>query len=85
MRESMMRWAKALPPDAHGRPVEVYLPEVAFEAAPEARDREFLNEIPTTFNLPDETVDRLIESGRRLLREAPNFQRLRAALQAGAR
>ena len=41
-----------------------------------------MGEIPTTFTLPDETVDRLIEAGRRLLRESPEFQRLLAALHA---
>jgi NTE family protein len=85
LRESLSRWARALPPDAQGRPVEVYMPELAFEALPEAADREFFDEVPTTFNLPDTTVDRLIAAGRQLLRNAPEFKRLVAALQGDAR
>ena len=38
--------------------------------------KEFFNNIPTSFALKDEQVDKLIEAGRRLLREDPEFQQL---------
>jgi NTE family protein len=81
MRESLASWAHALPPDARNRLVRVYIPELSFESIADAREREFFNDIPTSFNLPDETVDRLIGAGRRLLRESPDFQRLVADLR----
>jgi len=43
-------------------------------------DRSFFNQIPTSFSLSDEQVDRLIEAGRELLRNNPNYQRLLADL-----
>jgi NTE family protein len=39
-------------------------------------DRSFFNQIPTSFSLSDEQVDRLIEAGRELLRNNPDYQRL---------
>jgi hypothetical protein len=37
---------------------------------------DFFNMILTSFNLNDEQVDRLIEAGRTLLRDNPEFQQL---------
>jgi len=82
MRESLSNWVSELPPDAHGRRVQTYLIDVAFDALEDPRERDFFNAIGTSFNLDDETVDRLIEVGRRLLRESPDFQRLVASLKA---
>jgi NTE family protein len=81
MHEALKKWAAALPPGKDGRPVEVYLPELAFDSLPEARDRQFFNDVPTSFDLPNESVDRLIEAGHRLLRDSPDFQRLVGGLQ----
>ena len=39
-------------------------------------DRRFFNRIPTSFSLSKEQVDRLIEAGRELLRNNPDYQRL---------
>jgi hypothetical protein len=46
----------------------------------DAKEREFFHNIATSFSLPDETADRLIEVGRRLLRESPDYQRFLAAV-----
>ena len=81
MRESLINWVNELPPDAHGRRVQTYLIDVAFSALEDPGERDFFNAIGTSFNLEDETVDRLIEVGRRLLRESPDFQRLVASLR----
>ena len=48
--------------------------------AASGEEGEFLNNIPTSFTLTDEQVDRLIDTGRRLLREHPDFQRLQQRL-----
>ena len=81
MRESLINWVNELPPDAHGRRVQTYLIDVAFSALEDPGERDFFNAIGTSFNLDDETVDRLIAVGRRLLRESPDFQQLVASLR----
>ena len=81
MRESLANGARALPPAPSKRAVHVSIPELAFESIADAREREFFNHVPTSFNLPDETVDRLIGAGRQLLRESPDYQRLLAYLR----
>jgi hypothetical protein len=60
---------------------QVYIPELTFESITNDEERNFFNDVPTSFSLPGETVDRLIEEGRKLLRESPDFQRLKANLQ----
>lgn len=49
---------------------------ISFDALADPKERSFFKNLPTTFNLPDETVDRLIEVGGRLLMESEEFQRL---------
>ena len=44
----------------------------------------FLNAFPANFSLSTEQVDRLIATGRELLRNNADFQRLVASLQDGA-
>ena len=44
-------------------------------------DQRFFNQIPTSFSLSEEQVDRLIEAGRELLRNNPDFQRLLTDLE----
>jgi NTE family protein len=57
--------------------------DLAFESLPEASDRDFFNEVPTSFTLPDATVDRLIDAGRHMLRDSPDYQRLLHDLAGG--
>ena len=47
-----------------------YIPELTFESLTNDEERNFFNDVPTSFSLPGETVDRLIEEGRKLLRES---------------
>lgn len=84
LRESLKNWTNEIPPDAQGRRVQTYVPEIAFETLADPQERAYFNELPTSFKLDDEQVDRLIEVGRRLLRQSPDFQRLLAALQPNA-
>ncbi len=81
MRASMESWAREVPADGDGAGIETYLVEVAFENVRDAEERKFLRNVPTSFKLADETVDRLIAAGRRLLRESPDFQELLEALR----
>jgi NTE family protein len=53
---------------------------LSFEDVPEGPLRRFLNEIPTSFDLDADQVDRLIATGRELLRNNTEFKRLLASL-----
>jgi NTE family protein len=54
---------------------------VSFDALEDADERRYFKQLPTSFYLKDEDVDRLREVGRRLLRDSPEFQRLLKALK----
>jgi NTE family protein len=56
-----------------------------FNGIEDPNQREFLNQIPTSFSLTDEQVDALIAAGGELLRGNPEFRRLLADLAADAR
>lgn len=60
--------------------VEVYPIQVAFEYIAAREERAWFKNLPTNFELPRDTVDRLRAVGRRLLHEDPQFQRLLKAL-----
>ena len=55
---------------------KVYFIRVHFHSSPDAAERTYLDAIPTSLHLPAETVDRLIQAGSRLLREAPAYREL---------
>lgn len=78
-QHSLERWTREL--STPERPVTHYFIRLSFEDVPEARLRLFLNEIPTSFALSDEQVDKLIATGRELLRNNAEFRRLLASLQ----
>jgi len=61
--------------------LDPYVIEVNFEAIPDPkRGKEFL-EIPTSFALIPEQVDRLIRIGPELLRAQPNFKEFMESLK----
>ena len=75
---SLERWAESLStPDNTVMP---YNARVGFKDILQPNDRNYLNRIPTSFSLTEEQVDRLIEAGRELLRNNPDYQRLLADL-----
>jgi hypothetical protein len=63
------------------RRVELFPVQVAFEYLGSAEERAWFKNLPTTFELPRETIDRLRAVGRRLLNEDPEFQKLMKALE----
>jgi NTE family protein len=79
MQQSLEHWAGQL--STPGRPVSPYFIQLSFEGVADGPLRRFLNEIPTSFALSPEQVDRLIATGRELLRNNADFQRLVAGLQ----
>jgi NTE family protein len=60
--------------------VDLYAVEVAFEYIASEEERNWFKNLPTSFELPRETVDKLRAVGRRLLSEDPQFQNLMKAL-----
>lgn len=56
--------------------VDLFPAQVAFEYIADAEERDFFKGLPTTLELPPETVDRLCNVGRRLLNEDPEFHKL---------
>ncbi|MGB5614367.1 MAG: hypothetical protein WBM67_17105, partial [Sedimenticolaceae bacterium] len=74
MNNSLKRWAQALSTPA--RQVTPHFIQLAFADLPQPEQLAFFNRIPTSFDLTDEQVDRLIAAGRELLRNNPDFQRL---------
>ncbi|MDM0109783.1 patatin-like phospholipase family protein [Variovorax sp. J22R24] len=80
MQQSLDGWTREL--TTPERPVSSYFVRLSFEDVPDVPLRRFLNEIPTSFVLDKEQVARLIATGRELLRNNPDYQRLLAGLRA---
>jgi len=73
MRSSFEGWARDLS-EKRGHAVDVQLVDLYFDALPDAAERTYLRNLPTSFVLEDEAVDRLRAAGRKLLRTSPAFQ-----------
>ncbi len=56
--------------------LDLYAVQVAFDYIASFEERKWFKNLPTTFELPRETIDKLRAVGRRLLAEDPEFQRL---------
>jgi NTE family protein len=56
--------------------IQFYLIEVKFDALKQEAERAYLSELPTSFKLPSEAVDRLRDAAHRILVESDEFQRL---------
>jgi len=81
MDKSLQRWARDLA--VPGSPVTPYFIRVGFRDIEHREQRQFFNQVPTSFSLTDEQVDKLIVAGRAILRGNPDFQRLVAGLGGG--
>jgi NTE family protein len=65
-------WSKQISTPEH--PVNFDFVEVNFNMVKDKNERDYLNNIGTTFKLDDEHVDRLIAAARKVLRESSEFQ-----------
>lgn len=61
--------------------IEVYAVDVSFAALGDSREVAYLNDLPTSFALTPEAVDRLRTAGGVVVRESPEFARLLRDLQ----
>lgn len=80
--KSLTRWADEL--SVQGGDVTPYFIQLGVEDIGQPAELDYLNKIPTSFALSDEQVDRLIDAGRTLLRNNPDYQRFLTGL-GGAR
>ncbi len=55
---------------------EVYVIDVSFQALKDKSERAYLNQLPTSFVLSDEAVDRLRAAATTIILNSPDFQRL---------
>jgi NTE family protein len=55
---------------------DIYAIDVSFSALKDPAEREYLNQLPTSFILPDEAVDRLRAAPKKIILESPEFHRL---------
>jgi NTE family protein len=74
LEESFYEWTAEL--STPEKPVIPFFIKLDFESIANTRQRKFLNNMATSFSLPDDEVDTLIKAGRTLLREAPDYQKL---------
>jgi len=79
--KTLERWRQELSTPA--RPVEAYFVRLGFKQIADAKERKFLNSVPTSFKLSEEQVARVSAAGRQLLRENADFQRLLKSLAGG--
>lgn len=56
--------------------IEFFPIEVAFEYIESSAERDWFKNLPTTFELPPQTVDKLRAVGRQILNDDPQFKRL---------
>ncbi len=74
LRSALRGWAKALSTPQH--PVEAAFVDVSFDAVPDRAERQFLNDVGTSFSLDGKQIDHLIAAGRSVLRSDTEFEKL---------
>ena len=70
-------------PEIELPPVEFSVIDVSFEAVADPELRKYLQNLPTSFNLSDEAVDRLRATAMQLVRDSPAFRRFVEKLSPG--
>jgi NTE family protein len=63
--------------------IDLYAIDVSFAMLKDEAERDYLNDLPTSFVLPPEAVDRLRAAAATIIRDSPDFKRL--LRDAGAR
>jgi len=79
LEEAFHNWATEL--STPEQPVIPFFIKLDFESIANVRQRKFLNNMATSFSLPDDEVDTLIDAGRILLRKSPEYRKLLAEIR----
>jgi NTE family protein len=66
-----------------GPGAEIFVIDVSFPALKDEAEREYLNQQPTSFVLPDEAIDRLRKAAGQIIIDSPDFHRLLSSVKAG--
>jgi NTE family protein len=74
LEEAYEKWAAELSTPEHK--VTPFFIRLDFESIANKQYRNIFNNMATSFSLPDDEVDQLIEAGRTLLRQSPVYQEL---------
>jgi len=83
IEESLQQWAAEL--STTGQPVIPYFIKLDFESIGDEKTRHIFNNMATSFSLPGEEVDDLIEAGHRLLQASPEYQALLSQIRGKER
>lgn len=75
LRRYIQDW-KAEDVSTDRKPLDFYVIHLSFDSLPDRKEREYFNNIPTTFSLPEEQVDRLRDVASRLLYSNGEFRKL---------
>jgi NTE family protein len=78
MEDTVEQWAVEL--STPESPTQPYFVEIAFDGIEDDERRDWFNQIPTGLSLSDEEVDGLIQVGRELLLNHPEFRRFMASV-----
>lgn len=70
------RCPKAKPVAEEPIQIDSYVSVVSFNSIHNAEERYWFKNLPTNFNLPPSTIDKLLEIGPRLLQKSPAFKQL---------
>ena len=82
LEQAARRFATEL--SAGGPLVTAHVVQVAESGIEDPEERAFFDDVPTALGLDEESVDRVVAIGRRLLRESEEFQNLLTQLQEGS-
>ncbi len=55
---------------------DIYPIEVSFQALSDEKERDYLNQLPTSFALPADAVDRLRAAAKKIILASPDFQEM---------
>lgn len=55
---------------------DIYAIEVSFRALTDEKERDYLNQLPTSFALPADAVDRLRAAAKKIILASPDFQEM---------
>ena len=56
--------------------IDLYVVDVSFKMLKDQQEYEYLNNLPTSFTLPPEAVDRLRAAAKKIILASPDFQKV---------
>jgi NTE family protein len=78
LQAAFAQWTRTLSTEGHR--VDFHFISVSFDDLRDEAELRYFNELPTSFELEAEAVDRLRGAARRILGQSPEFQALRKKL-----